>query len=483
MSSAVFEPTDLFSLDVEGEGFVPETEEEFTDCSINIKPSQAQLKPSFENTAGFEVSSATYVRPLRALNRPLTSEETKLCRQTILHMRRCIYSMIANEDFCVSCDVAGTNKGDMSQLSDISDTSSDSPMSEDSNVRQPSPSATTVNHSIEGSRKASRLDSGAKLAKTSHRTDRGREEASSAEQNPKLTRRDKPTGKRGSSQAGDHCSTDVVAGTEDGGSAAGSAKGPYQAAPTLRLTGMKLKRATAEDATSDRDATGADTSVDATADDAIKLTVSTSKLSNAVTDIEHTQMSSSVPFPRFSRSSRGNMPGGLSRNGRRYFFASDGEKLGPLPNCHMTFLAHLYRRKRSVCFFCGFVTCPRTSSPANNCPSMRCSRCSFKHKWGRNQCKDKGDMVKFYHRTSDWRQRRENPWSRMPKHIRAAAKCFYCGKPGEANFRCRGISCPKGADTLEVRCLELLGKKNLDRMVRQMPLMFTHLRDRHFEFR
>ncbi|ORM39353.1 uncharacterized protein BXIN_3065 [Babesia sp. Xinjiang] len=424
-----------FYIDVDGEGFVQEVEEELNDCAINIKDSATNSKPVVEKSVTLDVSYATHVAPLTIIRRPLTQQESELHRSTVLELRRFIYNSIVSEDFCVSCDVVNTINGSTGVLSEISDVSSvESPdvVKEPIDAKSPSPSATTIDRGEGGSRKAQRL-MGPPMPKP---------QPPVSESNTTKRKKDNE----------------------------------------LRLTGLRRKIALEETNITDPAQQKTVETVDARGNDAIRLEVNTKKLSNIVADIEHVQMCSSVPFPRLFRLARENLSAGLVSAGRRYFLASDSVKMQVQQKCHKTFLAHFYRRKRSVCFFCGLISCARTANSKQRCDAMRCQQCSFRHKWGRQRCNDRGEMVDYYHRTNDWRKRRVNPWLSVPKKIKACLKCFHCGKPGEANFLCRGLSCPQGAATIDYRCLEMLGKQNLDRLVRQKPHMFRHLRDRTFEF-
>ncbi|GIX62962.1 zinc finger CCHC domain-containing protein 7-like isoform X1 [Babesia caballi] len=429
----------LFSLDVEGEGFVPE-EEEFADCAINVRDSQPIREPIAERLLTVDIPSATHIAPLTTIRRPLSEPEARLHRQTVLELRRFIYNSIVCEDFCASCQVVKAPRDAPGRLSEVSDiSSSDSLVSIDGveDLPPPSPSATSIQGGDDGPRKAPRLQNSSSLA-----------------------------------HHGAARSAQPVAGAP--------LINPGVSMP--RLAGLRCKVASADRSASYEAGGTASETVDATDEDAIKLELSVRRLSNIVTDIEHVQMCSSVPFPRLFRLSKENLSAGLISAGRRYFLAAGSETtLGELGS-HKSFLAHFYRRKRSVCFFCGFSTCPRTLNCKKHCSSLRCSRCSFVHRWAKNRCRDQGDMVDYYLRTNDWRQRRDTPWMRVPKNLKTYLVCFYCCKPGDAGFKCRGVSCPRGAATLDYRCLEMLGKVDLDRLVRQKPQMFRHLRDRTFEF-
>lgn len=451
MAGKIHPPFDgsLFSLDVEGEGFVPELEEDSSDCAINIKETHAKAEPAAEKLETIEVPCATYVGPPGIIRNTLSKQEAELYRNTVLDVRRYLYNSIVCEDFCVSCEISRNDSPAIEQISDVTDETSDASTDEVSHspsgadgTMHPSPSATTVDEGIDGSRKAPRIHSVVPVS------------------NPSSSR---CTDEKTSIDSGKTTPTEKI----DGNNHAD------------RVLGLVTKGAS-----NDGDAdTSSRSHVDATANDKIRLTVSVKRLSNIVTDIEHVYMCSSLPFPRLFRLSRENLSSGLAAAGRRFFLASESAKRYVHSSCHKSFLAHLYRRKRSICFFCGFLNCPRTANCKQYCQSMRCHRCSFMHKWGKNRCNDKGSMVQYYLRSNDWRNKRNNPWHNVRENTRNALLCFYCGKAGEANFKCRKMACPRAAATIEYRCVELLGKSRLDHLVRDKPEMFKHLRDPNYVFK
>ncbi|GFE54108.1 long-chain fatty acid ligase, putative [Babesia ovis] len=449
----------LFYLDLEGEGFVPAVEEEFADCAINVKNLHNKKKAGTENVVTLNLPCAGHVEPLNTIRRRLTAEEDELYRGTVLKIRKYIYNSIVSEDFCISCDHLNGDELLSEGLSEISDVSSSESIygtHEPGRVTLPSPSAMTVDCAEDGPRKAPRID----IATYQHKT----RQTDKVKHNEPVDTTAIDTSEI----------QDVVMDNME-------TSGTTEVAEP-RISGLRRKIANDNQSDTqdvkDRD----DTTLDIVGNDGIRMVVDMKKLSNTVTDIEHVQMCSSVPFRRLFRLSRENLSAGLVNAGKRYFLAGDSVKTHVEQKCYKSFLAHLYRRKKSVCFFCGFLSCARTENCKQRCDSMRCLQCSFKHKWRKERCKDKGGMVEFYHRTNDWRNRRNNPWHSIPKKVRSHLKCFQCGKPGEANIACRGVSCPRGAETIDYRCLELLGKNNLNAMVRQKPHMFKHLRERFFEF-
>ncbi|KAK1443478.1 hypothetical protein BgAZ_203540 [Babesia gibsoni] len=436
----------LFSIDIEGEGFVPEPEEDYTECSINVKEKSSNKEKVAEKVETIEIQSATRICPFKTIRKVLSKEQEELYRTTLLDLRRFLYNSIVCEDFCVAFEVSKAKADHTNHVSDISDiesevSPSDAVASQDTEkVVPPSPSAFTVDEGIYGSRKAPRLDSVTNVSNN--------DSSHSAKGDYTVS-----TGRNQQHEA-------VV----DKNSA------------TAVLSGIRTK-AVANNSGDEG------TTIDAAWDDCIKLTVNVKKLTNTLTDIEHVQMCSSVPFPRLFRIPRENISSGLITAGKRYFLASDSESKLVHSICHKTFLAHLYRRKRSVCFFCGRIKCPRSINSKQSCENMRCHRCSFIHKWGKNKCQDPGTMLQYYLCSNDWRNERRNHWINIPERLRGYIKCFYCGKSGDASFHCRKIACPRAAETLKYRCLELLGRPKLDQLVRQKPEMFRHLRDPDFVFK
>lgn len=437
----------LFSLDLKGEGYVPEPEDDVTDWSINIKDKHSKKEPASEKLESIEIPSATYIPALRAIPKTLSAEDEELYRRTVLDVRRFVYNSIVSEEFCVSFEVKKKGAYGPNQLSDVSDVESDPETSTSPAVIQRkvarvsnSPSANTVDEGIYGSRKAQKFN----VADS---------DSSSIASSADLE---------------EHKEHDVSDAPKEVGRKKGAELG--------LITGLRTKSAVKSEGENAE-------VVDATDGDSIKLTVNVKKLGNIITDIEHVQLCASVPFPRLFRLARENVSSGLLAAGRRYFLASETAKGYVQSSCHKSFLAHLYRRKRSVCFFCGLLSCSRTISSKQPCDSMRCHRCSFLHKWGKNRCNDGGSMVQYYLKSNDWRNKRRNPWNNVPSKLRNVIRCFYCGKLGDASAKCRPMACPNAASSIEYRCLELLGKGRLDHLVREKPEMFHHLRDPNYVFK
>nr|BAN65022.1 hypothetical protein [Babesia bovis] len=439
----------LFYVDVEGEGFVPAVEEEFADCAINVKDTQKKGKSSIEKTIKLHLPRVAHTGNLSMIRRSLTPSETALHKETVLRIGKFIYNSIAVEDFCISFDVERNSKkteDDLSEISDVSSVQSDSDIPDA--LTNSSPSRYARCSGPAGPRKVPRTDNAAYMNKD-------------FQSNSRIDRQ------HDLSVAQNHIDDVTMTDNSD-------TRPKTKSLDIPQLCGITRKLKNCADVMADEPAT-----MDVCGNDGIQLQLDMQKLTNTVTDIEHVQMCSSVPFRRLFRISKENLSQGLLNAGKRYFLSGDGKKTVTTEPSHKAYLAHLYRRKRSVCFFCGFLTCPRTENSKQRCEAMRCTNCSFKHKGGRNGCKDKRNMVEYYHRTNDWRSKRTNPWFNMSKQIKMHLRCFNCNKPGEANMACRGVSCPKGIDTLDYRCLELLGKQSLHTLVRQKPQMFKHLRDRH----
>ncbi|KAK2196773.1 hypothetical protein BdWA1_002022 [Babesia duncani] len=212
----------------------------------------------------------------------------------------------------------------------------------------------------------------------------------------------------------------------------------------------------------------------------INLELLQNSLTQTLREIEHLKMSSNgAPILRQSRMGPDGSGGKQISSTRRYYsnygmVLGDDDVENRPRNPHVVFLSHLYRRKRNICYYCGFIRCARSSSSVNNCEYRSCQKCANIHRGG-GACRSNPMVVDYFLEDNNWRNVRRNPWKTQPDYIKRFLRCFYCGAHGDSNFKCQGLSCPNGASTLNYRCLEYLKPKQIESIAKKNRHHFPHL--------
>ncbi|BAM39337.1 conserved hypothetical protein [Theileria orientalis strain Shintoku] len=438
----------LFSLDVTGEIYPEEPVVEVDspaeeESSINVKNASESKDNVLErDTKLVKISLASHIRDIHRVDHSKNPAQYELYRNITMEIRKFIYNSIVSEDFCINCTVVQD-----SDQKATAEASGDQLQVGGRAQRNPG-SSETLTCSEEC---APRMDFDVEAVvspKTSMSLDTANDVSSVAMDDmlEPLT----------SSEA-------ESVGSEDS------------------LQSLSLETSS-QRANADPEGSG-----DFRASDCIMLRLSPAKLNRTVMEMAHVQMKRFFSsYPKNFKIATGHVGADVFAFGRRYYVSSDqasGElRLDKLRRNHVFYLAHLYRRQRSVCYYCGFLRCARSSSSKNPCEFQKCSKCVGTHKWSYNACKGNGKQLEEYLRTSDWRIPRFNVWSSQPKHVKELLRCFYCKNEGEANFKCQGLSCPEGLDTLHIRCLELLGKTALKQEHHRNPHLFPHMSRSDFVF-
>ncbi|UKK00634.1 hypothetical protein MACK_000708 [Theileria orientalis] len=438
----------FFSLDVTGESFPEEPVVEVDspaeeESSINVKNTSDSKDNVLErDTKLVKISLASHIRDIHRIDHSKNPGQYELYRNITMEIRKFIYNSIVSEDFCINCTVV--KDPDRQSSSDASD----DPLQMGNGVQQNSGSIETLKYSEETDSQMDFDEEGIISPKTSMSLDTANDISSAVMDDmlESLT----------SSEA-------ETIGSEDS------------------LKSISLEPGS-QSGNSDSEASG-----DFRASDCIMLRLSPTKLNRTIMEMAHVQMRRFFSsYPKNFKIATGNVGADVFALGRRYYVSSDqasGElRLDNLKRNHVFYLSHLYRRQRSVCYYCGFVRCARSSASKNPCEFQKCSKCAGTHKWSYNACKGNGKLLEQYLRSSDWRIRRANIWSSQARPIKELLRCFYCNNEGEANFKCQGLSCPEGLDTLNIRCLELMGKSTLKQERHRNPHLFPHMNKSDFVF-
>ncbi|UKJ88228.2 hypothetical protein MACJ_000672 [Theileria orientalis] len=438
----------LFSIDVTGERFPEEPVVEVDspaeeESSINVRNDSDSKNNELErDTKLVKISLASHIRDIHRIDHSKNPAQYELYRNITMEIRKFIYNSIVSEDFCINCTVV--KDSDPQSTSDASDDQ----LQLDTGVQRSSCSAETIANSDETYGRMDFDERAIISPKTSMSLDTANDITSSVMDDmlESLT----------SSEA-------ETISSEDSLKSISLETGP-------------------QGGNSDSETNG-----DFRASDCIMLRLSPTKLNRTIMEMAHVQMRRFFSsYPKNFKIITGNVGADVFTLGRRYYVSSDQTSgqvgLDNLKRNHVFYLSHLYLRQRSVCYYCGFVRCARSSSSKNPCQFQKCSKCVGTHKWSYNACKGTGKLLEQYLRSSDWRIRRSNIWSSQARPIKEFLRCFYCNNEGEANFKCQGLSCPEGLETLPIRCLELMGKSALKQERHRNPRLFPHMSNSDFVF-
>ncbi|KAF5153457.1 hypothetical protein TpMuguga_01g02485 [Theileria parva strain Muguga] len=417
----------IYSLDVTGETFSEplevDSEPQEDEPSINVKEfSDSKLNVLDEETKTIRIDLATHIRDLSSVNQSSCPELYEKYRKITMDIRKFIYNSIISEDFCVNFSISRGESSDKVEVDGKSRVNSDNGnLVENMGDITPEPLSSEL--------------------KTAMSID-GLNEVMSIEMRKSFS----------------------------------PSNSVQSISSSSSLSSLKNENL------DDIDEISPSTNMDC-----ILLELSPTKLNRTVTEMAHVQMRRFFSsYPKSFKIATGNVGADVYAMGKRYYISSDSQSsdynIDSAKPCHSLFLAHLYRRQRSICYYCGFTRCARSASSKNMCEFQKCVKCVGYHKWSRNSCKANGKLLEHYLSQNDWQGRRSNYWGSVPKHIRQMLRCFYCNNEGDANFKCQGLSCPEGNATLRIRCLELMGANELNNERRKTPQNFPHLKRSNFVF-
>uniref|UniRef100_A0A3B0MGZ6 Uncharacterized protein n=1 Tax=Theileria annulata TaxID=5874 RepID=A0A3B0MGZ6_THEAN len=417
----------VYSLDVTGESFSEpldlDSETQDDEPSINVKDfSDSKLNVVDEETKVIRIDLATHIRDLSSVNQSGCPELYELYRKITMDIRKFIYNSIISEDFCVNFSIS---HGDS-------------------------------DNKVEGTGKGGLKSDNSSLV------------VNMADVTP-----EQPNSDLKSAMSIDGLNEVMSIEMMKSYSSSNSIQS---------ITSSSSLSSIKNDHVDDIDEISPSTNLDC-----IVLELSPNKLNRTVTEMAHVQMRRFFSsYPKSFKIATGNVGADVYAMGKRYYISSDSQasdfNIDSSQPSHSLFLAHLYRRQRSICYYCGFTRCARSASSKNMCEYQKCIKCVAYHKWSRNSCKANGKLLEHYLSQNDWQIRRSNYWASVPKHIRQMLRCFYCNNEGDGNFKCQGLSCPEGNATLRIRCLELMGANELNSERRRIPHNFPHLKRINFVF-